>query len=235
MSNQESKYFEWGTHSDPFAQYYALSNPSVNRLYYITEDYYTLKQVQLVLMPSRPTIIVRLHKITNYQFGMLDNSVCLNWKVHTPAGQWTMPGYTTDYKFRYGEQLVETTAPSDADIQFQLIVLFLKKVLLSTDEHILHTKLDYTDCRSIDAIKEFCQLLLPTDTNIQTLLDDELKLIKSLEDKITAMKRIVVTALSEINYNNDANYVFAEYYKKIQQHVCETSLEKQFINLLLKI
>jgi hypothetical protein len=210
MNNQDFGYFHWGTHENTHLPFYALATPSVSRFYIAGEDYQKLKLMQFITMSSRPTVMVKLSAMPNYSNGLIDNSVCLGWRVNSPLGSYSSSGLAGDYKPRGIDRLSETSVPTFEDLELQKNLFFISKLLDDTDSFIDRQLELHVDRQHTTEMLNYFKITLPNDIQLHSMIEQDHSNMQQLETTIRECKNILIRLLSLLDYTASHSQVCAE-------------------------
>jgi hypothetical protein len=153
-------------------------------------------------MTSAPTLMINLSKIKNYEPGLLDNGVCLNWRIQSPLGSYTSTGLAADYKSRGIDQLSETGWPTDSDIEFQRNLFYLIHILGEVDSFVNKHQVDTAHNQEL---LNYFKIVLPNDTALHKQVEIDQEKILEMQLSITEYRNSIIRILSNLNYTKPFN------------------------------
>ena len=206
MNNKTFKYFDWGSHNDQDKKFYALTDSDAKKFYLVGQCYKLLRQIQLLTMSSQHLILLDLSLVKGYSLGLLDNSVCLNWGLHSPVGAEMITGWGLNYSPGIFSKLVNhCDTVNESELEFQKNLLFLVNVLNKIDAFIDQEYTKY-DLNGYQELIEFFKITMPQDQ----LIIDTMCIEKNIKENVIEYRNNVIRHLSNINYVKTHNEVIKQ-------------------------
>jgi hypothetical protein len=196
---------------------YGLFSPRRNRFMLISDDHSRLKNIQMLLMQQELLYLVDLGGISNYRRGLFNNSRCMLAGIANGDRMWSeIDMYVTNPA--YVIQKARPIEDQDRELQEKLLMLESLLICLEKSNQSLIDKESrqyQVIKKSLSEFKKFLSLMIPDDTEVQTLLDREIENkytpVKSLDE----IKKEVFNILFRMDYQKPINEIKKELTKKL--------------------